>query len=74
MRRTFCFTTLAILIAGLSANAPTASAQQRGQIQICHIPPGNPINARTITIDVHALPGHLAHGDYVGGCDVLIPE
>jgi hypothetical protein len=37
-------------------------------ITICHIPPGNPENAHTITIDESALPAHLAHGDYPGGC------
>lgn len=72
MRRTFCFTTLAMLVAGISANAPMASAQQRGQIQICHIPPGNTVNARTIMVDVHAVPAHLAHGDFVGACDPLL--
>ena len=70
MTRTFCCTTLVMLIVGTSANAPMAGAQQREQIQICHI---NPVNARTIMVDVHALPTHLAHGDYVGACDVVIP-
>lgn len=37
-------------------------------VTICHIPPGNPANAHTITIAMSALPAHLAHGDYVGSC------
>lgn len=37
-------------------------------VTICHIPPGNPSNAHTITISVNALPAHLAHGDNVGAC------
>jgi hypothetical protein len=40
----------------------------QGWVTICHIPPGNPANAHTITISVNALPAHLAHGDYVGAC------
>lgn len=32
-------------------------------VTICHIPPGNPGNAHTITIGRPALRAHLAHGD-----------
>ncbi len=37
-------------------------------ITICHIPPGNLSNPRTITISINALPAHLAHGDTIGPC------
>ena len=37
-------------------------------ITICHIPPGNLGNPRTITIARSALPAHLAHGDTIGPC------
>ena len=37
-------------------------------ITICHIPPGNPGNAHTITVDVASWPAHQAHGDYQGPC------
>ena len=40
-----------------------------GRVTICHIPPGNPDNARTITVSVNAVPVHLAHGDYCGPCE-----
>ncbi|MEE9533796.1 MAG: PQQ-dependent sugar dehydrogenase [Acidimicrobiia bacterium] len=40
-----------------------------GPITICHIPPGNPNNGRTITIARSALPAHLAHGDTIGPCE-----
>lgn len=39
------------------------------RITICHIPRGNPENARTITISMSALPAHLAHGDTIGPCE-----
>ena len=35
---------------------------------ICHIPPGNPNNAHTITVGAPAVPAHLAHGDTSGPC------
>ena len=40
-----------------------------GRVTICHIPPGNPDNAYTLTVSVNALPAHLAHGDHCGACD-----
>ncbi len=42
--------------------------EEETHITICHIPPGNPGNAHTITISVNALPAHLAHGDTIGEC------
>ena len=36
---------------------------------ICHVPPGNPDNAKTITVGESAIDAHLAHGDNVGACD-----
>ena len=40
-----------------------------GLVTICHIPPGNPDNARTITVGVNAVRAHLAHGDHCGPCE-----
>ena len=40
-----------------------------GIVTICHIPPGNPDNAHTISVSVNALPAHLAHGDSCGPCE-----
>src|SRR5262245_44832986 len=34
----------------------------------CHIPPGNPNNAHTITVGASAVPAHLGHGDTLGPC------
>jgi len=38
------------------------------KITICHIPPGNPSNAHTISIPPSAWSAHQAHGDTRGGC------
>lgn len=39
-----------------------------GKITICHIPPGNPANAHTITVGLPALKAHTKHGDTLGAC------
>ena len=38
------------------------------KVEICHIPPGSPDNAHTITVASSAVDAHLAHGDYLGPC------
>ncbi len=38
------------------------------KLVICHIPPGNPDNSRTISISESAWPAHEAHGDSMGAC------
>ena len=42
-------------------------------VMICHIPPGNPDNAHTITVSESAVPAHLAHGDTCGPCGAPHP-
>jgi hypothetical protein len=49
-----------------NAFAKGGSANQKAEI--CHVPPGNPANAHTITISENAVRAHLAHGDYRGAC------
>ncbi|MHC5110481.1 MAG: hypothetical protein ACYTHJ_11455 [Planctomycetota bacterium] len=44
---------------------------ESNRVTICHIPPGDPDNAQTITVSEHALEAHLAHGDVLGSCDDL---
>jgi hypothetical protein len=39
-----------------------------GKVPICHIPPGNYRNARTLSINSKAIPAHLGHGDIIGPC------
>ena len=43
-------------------------------VVVCHIPPGNKANARTLKINRSALKAHLAHGDVEGGCDAEKPQ
>jgi hypothetical protein len=47
---------------------PTPTPTPEGEVTICHIPPDNPDNPRTITISRSALPAHLARGDTIGPC------
>ena len=54
---------------GTAAFHVTAATAQGAMVDVCHIPPGNPDNAHTITISENALDAHLEHGDKVGACD-----
>jgi hypothetical protein len=45
-----------------------------GKTTICHIPPGNPANAHSITVGNPAVRAHLAHGDKIGSCEDRKPE
>jgi len=38
------------------------------KVVICHVPRGNPSNARTIVVAAPAVRAHLKHGDHVGTC------
>lgn len=38
------------------------------KITICHIPPGNPSNRKTITVGESAWAAHSGHGDHRGAC------
>ncbi len=38
------------------------------KVTICHAPPGNPANARTLSVGASAWPAHQAHGDTMGTC------
>jgi hypothetical protein len=40
----------------------------KNNVPICHVPPGNPDNAHTISVGAAAIGAHLAHGDYLGRC------
>ena len=38
-------------------------------VTICHVPPGNNMQRRTLVISRAALKAHLGHGDIEGGCE-----
>ena len=55
----------------LIAVAGFAGAAPEPKTEICHIPPGNPENFHTISINLNALEAHLAHGDLGGACNSM---
>lgn len=52
---------LALLMAATAHAGPP-------KVTICHQPPGNPENAKTISVNIHAWPAHRSHGDKLGEC------
>ena len=58
------------VVSNSSASPTTDSDIERsGKETICHIPPGNPANAHTITVGAPAVTAHLAHGDVDESCE-----
>ena len=53
---------------GMAGAYVHAAAAEEKKVDICHIPPGSPENAHTITISENALDTHLDHGDTLGAC------
>jgi hypothetical protein len=51
------------------ANCPTPEVFK---VKVCHIPPDDPLNKHEITITSNSMSAHLAHGDTVGACVVVI--
>lgn len=45
--------------------------EPNGKVTICHIPPGNPGNAHTISVSPNAVDAHLRHGDHCAPCTDL---
>ena len=43
--------------------------ENEGKVTLCHVPPGNPANEKTITVGAGAVAAHLAHGDRLGACE-----
>ncbi len=68
--------TAAVQAANANGGDGSVSAQAaQPKVTICHVPPGNPGNAHTITIGAPAVPAHLANhdGDAVGPCPEPTP-
>jgi hypothetical protein len=53
---------------GNSDNSSSDKDNNDGKVTICHIPPGNPSQRQTITVDQSAVSAHMAHGDSMGAC------
>jgi len=50
------------------AQIDAVSTDVNVKVALCHIPPGNPADARTVVVGEAAVPAHLAHGDSLGAC------
>jgi hypothetical protein len=57
----------------LSQSGAASDSAGAAKTVVCHIPPGNPANAHTITIGNPAVAAHLAHGDKLGSCEERKP-
>lgn len=64
-----------IVVAALFVPAVSAAADRgpKGKVEVCHVPPGDPGNAHTISISPAALDAHRAHGDTSGRCPIERP-
>jgi hypothetical protein len=63
----FAFVAVLSALGGGDA-AATDTGLKPTEVVLCHVPPGNPANARSITVDSSAVQAHLAHGDALGAC------
>jgi hypothetical protein len=48
--------------------SPGPGTGYAGKVTICHHTGSRKHPFHTITVDAHALPAHLAHGDTIGPC------
>ena|SRR5688572_17850691 len=66
MRRTLA---IALAVAAVLSFAPVVAAEGE-RVVICHVPPGNPDAAHTITVGAPAAEHHMdEHEDTLGPCD-----
>jgi len=54
---------------GPSSPSEGDGTPRQDAVTLCHVPPGNPANAHTITVGAPAVKAHLRHGDHLGACD-----
>lgn len=69
-----CACCLCMAVTGLAAADGPCEEGPNGKVTICHVPPGNPDNAHTISVSPHAVDAHLGHGDYCGPCETGMCE
>lgn len=58
---------------GQSGCSTSYTIDQNNKVTICHLPPGNPNNTQTLSVNENAVMSHMAHGDWVGDCSVCNP-
>ena len=46
-----------------------STEEAEASVTLCHVPPGNPDAAHTVSVGAPAVPVHLAHGDAEGACE-----
>ena len=66
-KRTFVANML-LTVAGLVALGIGDAYAAPSGLTLCHVPPGDPANAHTISVAEAAVGPHLAHGDQLGEC------
>ena len=59
---------LCLAVTGLAAADDPCEEGPNGKVTICHVPPGNPGIAHTLSVSPHAADAHLGHGDHCGPC------
>src|SRR5262245_33074672 len=64
----------ALLVSALMAPPAGAKLGPPHKVAICHIPPGNPANAHTLTLPEPAIRAHLGHGDVPGACSGTVAD
>lgn len=52
----------------IAAEVEARGSKVADKVQICHRPPGNPDNSKTLEVGASAVSAHLGHGDTEGPC------
>lgn len=58
-----------VVLAKIPKSSVETQTQAEQKVVICHSPPGNPDNKKTIEVGMSALQAHIDHGDKIGPCD-----
>jgi hypothetical protein len=54
---------------GVLDGVPASPDKDGTRVTLCHVPPGNPARAHTLTVGQPAVKAHLKHGDSLGACE-----
>lgn len=58
-----------VIIAKIPKSSVQSQTQVEQKVTICHCPPGNVDNKKTLEVGVSALQSHIDHGDQIGPCE-----